>query len=139
MVLKLTSSSIVHDNGCGYGAVTLAVMHLNTEAQVVAMDINPMFMAQLRANLSERPEWPVKVETMDACNLKFPDSNFDLSLSTFVFSGLEDDVGAARYILRTLKAGGSSVIAVWKEMQWHVALENAHHQTRGLDEPIAPF
>lgn len=24
-------------------------------------------------------------------------------------------------------------------MPWHVALENAHHKTRGADEPMAPF
>jgi SAM-dependent methyltransferase len=136
---SLTSSSVVHDNGCGYGAVTLAVMNLNTGAQVIATDINPMFMAQLQANLAAHPEWPVKVETMDACNLTFPDSTFDLSLTTFVFTGLENDVGAATHILRTLKPGASGVVAVWKEMPWHVALENAHHKTRGADEPMAPF
>lgn len=101
----LNSSSIVHDNGCGYGAVTMAVMNLNTGAQVIATDINAMFMAQLQANIAAHPEWPIKVETMDACNLTFQDNIFDLSLTTFVFTGLEDDVGAAGHILRTLKKG----------------------------------
>jgi SAM-dependent methyltransferase len=135
----LTSSSVVHDNGCGYGAVTLEVMKMNTRANVHATDVNPMFLAQLRANLADHPEWPVKVDTMDACNLTFPDSSFDLSLTTFVFAGLQNDVAAASHILRTLKPSGTGVIAVWKDMPWHVALENAHHKTRGADEPMAPF
>jgi ubiquinone/menaquinone biosynthesis C-methylase UbiE len=135
----LSSSSIVHDNGCGYGAVTLAIMKLATGAQVHATDVNPMFLAQLKANLAQHPEWPVKVDTMDATKLTFLDSTFDLSLTTFVFAGLTDDVAAAKHILRTLKPGGTGVVAVWKEMPWHVALENAHYRTRGADEPMAPF
>jgi len=135
----LTASSVIHDNGCGYGAVTLAVMKLNTGSHVYATDVNPMFMAQLQANLADHPEWPVKVETMDACNLTFPDSSFDLSLTTFVFAGLENDVAAASHILRTLKPSGTGIIAVWKDMPWHVALENAHYKTRGAEEPMAPF
>lgn len=76
---------------------------------------------------------------MDACALTYPDNMFDLSLTTFVFSGLEDDVAAASRIRRTLKPGGTGVIAVWKEMAWHTALEHAHYKTRGADEPMAPF
>lgn len=137
----LTPSSVIHDNGCGYGAVTMAVMGSNPPAgiQINATDINPMFMAQLQATLGEHPPWPVKLEPMDATKLTFPDNTFDLSLTTFVFAGLDDDVAAASHILRTLKPGGTGLIAVWKEMPWHVALENAHRKTRGADEPMAPF
>lgn len=136
-----TATSVVHDNGCGYGACTMAVMATNPPAgiQIHATDVNPMFMAQLQAKLAENPSWPVKTETMDACNLTFPDNTFDFSLTTFVFTALADDVGAAKHILRTLKSGGNGAVAVWKEMPWHVALENAHHKTRGADEPMAPF
>lgn len=102
-------------------------------------NINPMFMAQLQARLDENPSWPVKLDTMDACKLTFPDNTFDLSLTTFVFAGLDDDVAAATHILRSLKHGGTGLIAVWKDMPWHVALENAHHKIRGADEPTAPF
>ncbi|RYP79921.1 hypothetical protein DL770_006460 [Monosporascus sp. CRB-9-2] len=137
----LTPLSVIHDNGCGYGAVTMAVMDSNPPEgiKIHATDINPMFMAQLQAKLAENPSWPVELHTMDACNLTFPDNTFDLSLTTFVFAGLDDDVAAASHILRTLKPGGTGLIAVWKEMPWHAALENAHHKTRGAEEPMAPF
>ncbi|KAK8077033.1 hypothetical protein PG996_003203 [Apiospora saccharicola] len=137
----LSSSSVIHDNGCGYGAVTMAVMASKPPKgiHIHATDINPMFMAQLQAKLAENTDWPVETENMDACALTFPDNIFDLSMTTFVFSGLEDDVAAASQIRRTLKPGGTGVIAVWKEMAWHTALENAHHKTRGADEPMAPF
>ncbi|PVH92819.1 S-adenosyl-L-methionine-dependent methyltransferase [Periconia macrospinosa] len=140
----LTSTSVVHDNGCSYGAVTLAILALDPPpvgAQVYATDVNPMFQAQLKAELAKISSPPVKVEvdTMDACNLSFPDAAFDLSITSFVFAGLADDVAAAKHILRTLKPGGTGVIGVWKSMPWHVALENAHIKTRGTDEPMAPF
>jgi len=138
---SLNESSVIHDNGCGYGAVTMAIMESDppTGTKVNATDVNPMFLAQLRAKLTENPSWPVKVETMDACKLTFADNTYDLSLTNFVFAGLPDDTGAASHIMRTLKPGGTGVIAVWAEMPWHVALENAHHKTRGAEEPMAPF
>ncbi|KAH8774428.1 S-adenosyl-L-methionine-dependent methyltransferase [Diaporthe sp. PMI_573] len=137
----IAPSAVIHDNSCGYGAVTMAVMNSNPpkNIQIHATDVNPMFIAQLQAKLAENPSWPVTIENMDACNLTFPDNTFNLSLTTFIFVGLSDDVAAANHIRRTLQPGGTGVVAVWKEMPWHVALENAHHKTRGADEPMAPF
>ncbi|EPE28413.1 S-adenosyl-L-methionine-dependent methyltransferase [Glarea lozoyensis ATCC 20868] len=137
----LKKSSVVHDNGCGYGAVTIALMEteLPADIQVQATDINPMFLTQLQAKLKQNPTWPVKAESMDAQKLTFADNTFDLSISNFLFAGLTDDVAAASHILRTLKPGATGVIAVWKDMPWHAALEKAHHKTRGDDEPLPPF
>ncbi|KAF2249191.1 S-adenosyl-L-methionine-dependent methyltransferase [Trematosphaeria pertusa] len=136
----LTSTSVIHDNGCGYGAVTRAIMESNPPSgiQIHATDINPLYLAQLQAKLAERPSWPVEVTTMDACKLTFPNGMFDLSLATFIFPALSDDVGAAAHMLRTLKPGGTGVVAVWKEMPWHAALEKTHVKLCGEDEPIAP-
>ncbi|KAL1880145.1 hypothetical protein Daus18300_001508 [Diaporthe australafricana] len=137
----IAPSAVIHDNGCGYGAVTTAIMNSNPpeNIQIHATDVNPMFTAQIQAKLAENPSWPVEIANMDACNLTFPDSTFNLSLTTFVFSGLSNDVAAATHIRRTLQPGGTGVVAVWKEMPWHVTLENAHHKTRGAGEPIPPF
>jgi ubiquinone/menaquinone biosynthesis C-methylase UbiE len=140
-ILPLTVSTVVHDNGCGYGAVTMAVMESNplADLKIHATDVNPMFLIQMQAKPTENPSWPVKIDTMDAGILTFPDNTFNLSITEFVFAGLPDDVAAASHILRTLKPGSTGVIAVWKEMPWHVALENAHHKTRGAQEPLPPF
>ncbi|KAI0573335.1 S-adenosyl-L-methionine-dependent methyltransferase [Pyrenophora tritici-repentis] len=137
----ITETSVLHDNGCGYGAMTIAIMEANPPVglQIYATDFNFRFLSQLNAKLTQNPTWPVKVKTMDAQKLAFADNTFDISITNFVFAGLLDDVGAASHILRTLKPGGTGVIAVWKDMPWHVALENAHHKTRGADKPMAPF
>ncbi|KAI4676014.1 uncharacterized protein J4E84_009813 [Alternaria hordeiaustralica] len=118
----LTATSVVHDNGCGPGAVTMAMMRNNPPAD----------------NLTDNPSWPFKVETMDACNLTFPDNTFDYSFTNFVFAGLSDDGGAASHILRTLKPVGTGVIT-GAEMPWQIALKNAHYKTRGTEEPMAHF
>jgi ubiquinone/menaquinone biosynthesis C-methylase UbiE len=107
--------------------------------QVNSTDVNAMPLAQLQAKLAENPERPVKIETMDACILTFPDNNFDLSVASFVFSGPVDDIAAALHMLRTLKPGGTGAITVWRDMPWHVALEHAHQKTCGADEPMAPY
>ncbi|KAI1133309.1 S-adenosyl-L-methionine-dependent methyltransferase [Nemania abortiva] len=138
---SLSPSSVVHDNGCGYGAVTRAIMASNPPEgiQIHATDVTRLFMDKLEEKMKENPSWPVTLETMDACTLTFPDNTFSLSFSTFIFSGLKDDVSAAAHILRTLKPGGTGVIAVWNNMPWHTALENAHRKFRGEGEPMAPF
>lgn len=135
------STSVVHDNGCGYGACTMALMSTNPPKglQIHATDVNPMFIAQLQATLAQNPSWPVKVENMDACSQAFPNNTFTHSFTMFVFSGLTDDIGAAKHILRTLQPGGTGVVTVWSEMPWHLAFQNAHHKTRGENEPMAPY
>jgi ubiquinone/menaquinone biosynthesis C-methylase UbiE len=138
---SLNESSVVHDNGCSYGAVTMTILgsDLPTGLKIHATDVNPMFLAQMRSKLSENPRWPVNIETMDARKSTFADNTFDLSFTNFVFAGLSEGIGADSHIMRTLKPGGTGVIAVWAEMPWHIALENAHHKTRGAEEPMAPF
>ncbi|XXH00511.1 hypothetical protein Hte_006857 [Hypoxylon texense] len=92
----IAPSSGIHDNGCGYGAVTTAIMESRSppppqDVQIHATDANPKFLSPLQAKLVEHLSWPVKLEPMDACHLTFPDNTFDLSLATFVFLALKDD------------------------------------------------
>lgn len=136
----LDAESIVHDNGCGYGAFTIAAMATKpaTGLKIHATDINPMFMAQMQTTLDKNPSWPVKMENQDACALKFPDNTFTHSASMFIFAGSNNDIAAAKEIWRTLKRGGTGIVAVWKNMPWHVALENAHRKVRSADVPMAP-
>ncbi|KAK8048233.1 Methyltransferase [Apiospora phragmitis] len=107
---SMPSSSAIHDNGCGYGVVTMAVMAANHPP------------ASSHPGPAEPPTWPVTVrEHPDACALAFPDATFDLSAATSVFAGLPDAAAAAAHVRRTLKPGGTAVVAVWKDMLWHTA------------------
>lgn len=131
---------VVHDNGCGYGVVTMAVMAQNPPASIKihATDINPIFLDQIRSTVKENPAWPVTVENMDAEKLSFDDNTFSHSITGFVFAILPDAVEAAKQIRRTVRPGGTAAVAVWDEVPWATAVENAHRKTRG-DVPMGPF
>lgn len=132
---------VIHDNGCGYGAVTGEIMNsgVPSDIKIHATDKSANYLAQLRATLAKNPYWPVEVAEVNANALAFPDNYFDLSITDFVLLGLDDEVGSAKHILRTAKPGGTAAIAVWKEKPWQAALKEAHRRTRGDDAPIPPF
>jgi ubiquinone/menaquinone biosynthesis C-methylase UbiE len=141
IVPPIKSGFVIHDNGCGYGAVTGEIMNsgVPSDIKIHATDKKDDNLAQLRATLAENPSWPVEVAEVNAHDLTFPDNYFDLSITDFVLLGLDDEVGAARHILRTVKPGGTAAIAVWKEKPWQDALKEAHRRTRGDDAPIPPW
>jgi ubiquinone/menaquinone biosynthesis C-methylase UbiE len=141
VVPPIQSGWVIHDNGCGYGSVTGEIMAsgVPTDITIHSTDKSANYMAHLRAKLKENPTWNVVVEEMDANNLTFPDNYFDLSITDFVLLGLDDEVGAARHILRTVKPGGTAAIGAWKEKPWQQALKEAHWRTRGADAPLPPF
>lgn len=89
----------------------------------------------------QNPSWPVKIENLYVCNQTSPQWHFPSLFHDFLFFfvGLAHDVSAAKHILRTLKLGGTDVIAVWNEVPLHVVLENARHKTRGVKDPMTPF
>lgn len=137
----ISNFAVIHDNGCGYGAVTRALMASSppSDIKIHATDLNPMYYAELQAEIDKNPTWKVDIATMDASALSFPDDKFDLSLTNFVFGGLKDDLSAAQHIFRTLKPGGTAVVAIWQDISWRGVLENAHWKTRGESVPLAPF
>ena len=75
---------------------------------------------------------------MAAQNLTFPEDMFSHSLTAFVFASLPDTVAAVKAIRRTLKPGGTAVIAVWDDVPSHMAVEQAHKKTRGNHVPMLP-
>jgi SAM-dependent methyltransferase len=133
----ITASSAIHDNGCGPGTVTEEIMATAPPAgfTIAASDINPMFLAQLKAKLAAHPNWPVTVSEDNAVALGFADATFTHSFSNFVFVGLPDPVQAAREILRTLKPGGTAAVSIWEDLPWLDALAKAHVATRGANAP----
>ena len=140
-LVTIAPGALIHDNGCGYGAVTSEIIAISppSDIQIVATDKNQSYLTALDKVISENAAWPsVKTEVMNANNLSFPDDRFDLSVTNFVLLGLTEEVAAARHILRTVKPGGTAVISVWKE-KGQIALHNTHYEIRGADTPLPPF
>ncbi|KAI6091584.1 S-adenosyl-L-methionine-dependent methyltransferase [Hypoxylon rubiginosum] len=131
-----TEGDEVHDNACGFGAVTEMIMGRHPPAiRIYATDINKEFV-QGCAELAKNNGWPVSTATMSAQELKFPDDKFTHSFTTFAFHCLGDHDTAAREVYRTLKPGGTAIASIWTSMPHVDALQHAHWLTRGREGPM---
>lgn len=108
--------SIIHDNGCGTGATTHAIMasvspEIAATFKITATDIYEPALKIYREK-AEAVSWPVEVETMDADRLSFPDESFTHSIaSAIIFNGPKNNgVEAVKEMFRTLKPGGKMVV-----------------------------
>ncbi len=119
--LNLRGDEAVLDMGCGRGAVLTAVARRLTTGRVTGVDIwskvdqsgNAMEVT-LRNALLEGVSDRVQIETEDMCALPFPDSSFDLVVSSLAIHNLRSNADRKRAIkegFRVLKPGGRIVIA----------------------------
>ena len=116
---------VIHDNACGYGAVTESIMQLNPpDITIDATDINPAFVEHCRQQ-AEKNKWPVTTAVMSAQELTFPADRFNYSFTSFAFHCLGDHNTAAKQVYRTLKPGGTAVASVWVYMPHADALQHA--------------
>ncbi|KAF2689808.1 S-adenosyl-L-methionine-dependent methyltransferase [Lentithecium fluviatile CBS 122367] len=133
-----TTGDVIHDNACGSGAVTSAIMASlpsSTTIHIDATDINPQFVKDCAA-LAASNNWPVSTAVMSAQALTFPDNRFTHSFTSFAFHCLGDHDAAAKHVYRTLKPGGTAVASIWISMPHVEALQHAHWRTRGRDGPM---
>ncbi|KAI3334031.1 S-adenosyl-L-methionine-dependent methyltransferase [Ustulina deusta] len=130
------SGDVIHDNACGSGAVTEAIMATKPSGiHIHATDINPQFVTGVES-LAKANNWPVTTAVMSAQGLTFDNDLFTQSITSFAFHCLGDHDEAARRIHRTLKPGGVAVATIWVFMPHVGALQRAHWRTRGKDGPM---
>lgn len=130
----ITSESVVHDNACGPGVVTNAVLTVfaNTSGRpprIIASDIVPGMV-----ELAGKKSPTVEAHVMDAKRLdKIPDGILTHSFTNFLFVrgwGEDDMVAFASEIYRTLRPGGTACNAAWKYHEWHSVVRDALLKTR---------
>ncbi|KAI1379735.1 hypothetical protein F4677DRAFT_407475 [Hypoxylon crocopeplum] len=127
----------IHDNGCGAGAVTEAILTLHSaeaasSLRISATDSNPGAIAGFRAQAQSKG-WPV-VETnqMDSRALSFPNDTFSHSFTSFVFLQVwKDDELCAREIYRTLKPGGIALVTTWEDLATMAVFRQAYRRLHG--------
>lgn len=137
LIPPFSDGDVIHDNACGYGAVTETIMGLVPPAtiHIEATDINTQFVQDVAA-IADKNSWPVSTAVMPAQELTFPDDNFTHSFNSFAFHCLGDHDAAARQVYRTLKPGGTAIASIWVSMPHVDALQQAHWRTRGKDGPM---
>ena len=135
----LKPRSIVHDNACGNGVVTLAIIDVTKPSETIihATDIDPR-MCEVTASRAASKGWAgsVKTAVMGAETLIFDDNFFSHSFSNFVIQMARDAEMAKKFasnIYRTLKPGGKAIMTSWATHPHISAVLAAHTATRGPD------
>lgn len=96
----------VLDVGCGEGSLALELM--GEGARVTAVDLSQPNVERARDRMREAGRAPVAIA--DAVSLPFPDSSFDVVVSSHVIEHLEDPRAALREIARVTR--GVAVVAM---------------------------
>ncbi|OTB04079.1 hypothetical protein M426DRAFT_166826 [Hypoxylon sp. CI-4A] len=131
LIPPITPGAIIHDNGCGTGAVTRAILEIYpgllaspTKTVIHATDINPAFIDDFRAFVVLRGwEHIVEPDAMPAENLSLQDSTLTHSFTNFLIFGARDPPIAVAEAYRTLAIGGVAVMTTWAVLPHAKALD----------------
>ncbi|KAF2466136.1 uncharacterized protein BDR25DRAFT_359919 [Lindgomyces ingoldianus] len=105
--------SVIHDNACGTGPMTEAIMGTGVkDITIFATDMVPQVTEQL-AKTSAEKGWLVKAEVMPSEALAFPDGTFAHSITNLGIMVMEGASVAAKHIRRTIKDGDLTVLSIW--------------------------
>jgi ubiquinone/menaquinone biosynthesis C-methylase UbiE len=127
----IPAGSMMIDIGAGTGAVSLAAcLRLGPSGSVLAIDLAPEMLAQLRHRLNGHAPTPLTTAVMDAGVLGVRSSSFDVALSSIALQSMSDPQAAVFEMCRVLRSGGSFGVSVsrgwwWEEdprWQWHATL-----------------
>jgi MFS family permease/ubiquinone/menaquinone biosynthesis C-methylase UbiE len=135
----IAPGAVVHDNGCGTGAVTRAVLETYPElvssspaTTIYATDINASFVEDFKRVVESRGwEAIVRSEVMAAEELALPDSSVTHSFTNFLIFGARDAPKAAAEAMRTLAPGGVAVMTTWATLPHAKALDRTRKRLYG--------
>jgi ubiquinone/menaquinone biosynthesis C-methylase UbiE len=108
---------VIHDNGCGTGAATAAVINTiwdsSIQISIKATDINYQALKFYNKQAADQ-SWPAEAIHMDSTALSFPDGTFTHSIgNAFLFVLPNDGIDAVRETYRTLQPGGLAAFNSW--------------------------
>ncbi len=99
----------VLDVACGPGL--LACVFAKVAKHATGIDMTPAMLEQARKTQQEQALKNVSWEQGDLYSLPFPDAQFSIVSSRFVFHHLQDPAAALKEMKRVCKAGGKIVVA----------------------------
>lgn len=115
-ISAIPAGAKIHDNGCGSGAATTAIMaslpqEVAASISITGTDISRGAVDSYRAR-AVSSSWPAEGIVMDADSLSFPDETFTHSFgNAMIFVGPRNNgVDAVKEMHRTLKPGGTLLL-----------------------------
>jgi ubiquinone/menaquinone biosynthesis C-methylase UbiE len=132
----LSSSSIIHDNACGVGTATQAILSLTGNEppqRIEATDSSPGMIDQLSSRVSAENWDTVHPALIDSHHLPFPDNTFTLSITNISVSNFKDPSKCLQEIHRTLQPGGLGVVSIWKRFTVKDLIHQAQRAIKGPD------
>lgn len=135
----LPSGAKIHDNGCGTGAATAAIMSSvspSDEVSINGTDINAP-VVELYKQLATEKHWPATAVPMDSTALSFADEIFTHSIGNALLFVLPNDgVDAVKEMYRTLKPGGIAAVNSWAYVPNLEPIQAAAQNTRPTGTPV---
>jgi len=117
--------------GCGTGSLTRALLETGPDVRITGIDGSAEYIA---INREVSRDTRAKLEQGDAQALRFPDGNFDRTVSLLVMNFIPDATRAVMEMKRVTRAGGSVAAAVWDYGDGMEMLRHLWDEAAALDE-----
>lgn len=106
----LNDGEKILDVGCGTGSLTFELARSAGLNAISAIDVSPVFVAEaIRRNKDPR----ITIQQADACDLPFPDAQFDRALALLVLHFVPETGKAVAQMRRVVRSGGVVAAVVW--------------------------
>ncbi|KAF1921393.1 hypothetical protein BDU57DRAFT_510172 [Ampelomyces quisqualis] len=139
LIGSIPSGSVIHDNACGDGAVSRAILSSGaSDVKIHATDIDQIFLDSLSEAVSNN-SWPVEVSNQKSESLSFADDYFTHSINNIgIIFASNGGLDGAKEIYRTLKPGGTAVVNCWADITWLPPFIKTVAVTRGTPPAKPP-
>lgn len=134
------SADTILDIGCGTGSSTIELARMAPSGSVLGVDLSARMLQHARAVAEREGLTNVAFEQADAQVHPFPESAFDVAVSSFGAMFFADPLAAFANVHRSLRPGGRLAIVAWREFadnEWITALCDALASGRTLPVPAA--
>lgn len=104
--LHLSLSSRVLEVGPGSGFFSVALARCVPEGHLALLDLQPAFLVRAQRKLTKAGLRNFSCAAGNACDLPFPDGDFDVAVFVTVLGEITDRGACLREVFRVLKPGG---------------------------------